>query len=378
MENNYLVILCAHIDSEIKRDTIIDTLIHLKKENVDVCLSLHTTDYLDEISKYCKFVIYDNNNEFLLFQDYINNAHHIDEPHKYGYPNGNSRHDFFSTQISMPGSPHSKSALSLLRNGTIISESNGYKWTIYLEYDISIPKLGFKSFIETHIKDMETSNKKCFYYNNIFDEFNFLWGGFFIFNTSKVFQYDKFIKNKWYKNKDNWITEWYLGFFESIVEYIFKHVFSGDETIIKVIQDDAQNFWNVNKVSEISKFRYEETFYKNDIYLRKVLQIHLYPEFKNNNTYLHLYCYNRGDETVIFEKILIYGNNHLYHNETDKKILPYHWFVLPLNYEKTLEEDTIVLEWSAKINNEQYSNIERLNTKNLIDVHNNILQIKFD
>ena len=36
MEENYLVILGSHVDSEKKRDVVIETLKHFKEENIDV------------------------------------------------------------------------------------------------------------------------------------------------------------------------------------------------------------------------------------------------------------------------------------------------------------------------------------------------------
>ena len=174
MKNNYLVIFSAHVDNENKRDETIKTLKHLKESNIDVCLSTHSNLYLDELSQYVKFIIYDKNNEFLTLQDYIDNSKYIDDVQKYGYPNGKTFHNFGHVSITTPGSPHSKCALSLLRNGVMISELNNYKWTIYLEYDIKIPRLGFKSFFDYYIDKLVESGKKCFHYETKFDGFNFL------------------------------------------------------------------------------------------------------------------------------------------------------------------------------------------------------------
>jgi hypothetical protein len=122
--------------------------------------------------------------------------------------------------INIPASPHSKSALSLLRNGIITSNYNNYTWTIYLEYDLPIPEKGFKSFIEKHIQELKDHDKKFFYYRNTTNGCNFLWGGFIIFDTESIFNSNKLLKTKWYKSKKEWIKTWYLGFFESIIENI--------------------------------------------------------------------------------------------------------------------------------------------------------------
>ena len=92
--NDYLVIFSAHVDSEIKKTETIKTLKHLKELNIDVCLSTHSALYLDELSEYVKYVVYDKNNEFLTLQDYIDNSKYIDDVAKYGYPNGKTFHNF--------------------------------------------------------------------------------------------------------------------------------------------------------------------------------------------------------------------------------------------------------------------------------------------
>jgi len=238
MNNNYLVIFSSHVDSENKKIEIIKTLEHLKESNIDVCLSTHSNLYLDELSQYVKFVIYDKNNEFLTLQDYVDNCKYIDKNDKYGYPNGQTFHDFGHVSISMPGSPHSKCALSLIRNGVMLSELNNYQWTIYLEYDVKIPEMGFKHFFEYHINELVVSGKKCFHYETKFDNFNFLWGGPFVFETSSVFNNKKFMKNDWYSSNGNWIKEWYIGFFESILEYVIYSTFNSNEIISEIIQNN--------------------------------------------------------------------------------------------------------------------------------------------
>ena len=40
MNNNYLVIFSAHVDTENKKNETLKTLKHLKESNIDVCLLL--------------------------------------------------------------------------------------------------------------------------------------------------------------------------------------------------------------------------------------------------------------------------------------------------------------------------------------------------
>ena len=379
MKNEYLVIFSAHVDSENKKHETIETLKHLKESNIDVCLSTHSNLYLDELSQYVKYVIYDENNEFLTLQDYIDNSKYIDNVSKYGYPNGKTFHDFGEVSISMPGSPHSKCALSLLRNGVFLSQLNDYKWTIYLEYDIKIPKLGFKHFFDFHIGLLTNLNKKCFYYETKFDSFHFLWGGPFIFETNSVFNNEKFMKNDWYSNKQNWIKEWYIGFFESILEHILQTTFNKNEIISEIIQKNYKNFWSINDLSEIGKFNYEETFYEKNKYLRKIFQIHLYPNVDiEGKTKLYLYCNNRGGSEVNLSKILVYSDNTLHINENNKIVNPYSWFFIPIDINNLNNNDIIILSWIGLIGNEEYNHTESIKISDLENVHKNIMSITFN
>lgn len=377
MINNYLIVLSAHIDSISKKNQLLQTLEHLNKNNIDVCLSLHSNQFLDELSKYCKFVIYDKNNEFLVLQDYLDCAHLIDNPHQYGFPNGTFTTSHFKTKMSFPGSPHSKSALMLLRNGTIISYFNDYKWTIYLEYDLSIPEIGFKNFFNFHINFLEENQKKCFYYHTIFDNFDFLWGGFFVFRTEDVFNNTKFTYNNWYLNKENWIKEWYLGFFESIIQDTFHNSFSKEDIITDIIQEKFKNFWNTSTVSQISNFTYEQNYYTDNKYIRKVFELHLYPEIIEDKIKLHLLCNNRGDQTIQINKLIVYSKHQLYYSMDSTTTLPYNWFIKPIDITNIGSNETITLEWCAKTENEQYCNVETIHISNIRDVHNKICQIKF-
>jgi hypothetical protein len=379
MDNNYLVIFSAHIDSENKKNNSIETLKHLKELNIDVCLSTHTNLYLDELSQYVKYVVYDNKNEFLTLQDYIDNSKYIDDIAKYGYANGKTFHDFGYTSICMPGSPHSKSALSLLKNGVMISELNNYKWTIYLEYDIKIPKLGFKHFFDFHINNLITSGKKCFYYETKFDNFGFLWGGPFVFETSLFFNNKKFMKNDWYSNNQNWIKEWYIGYFESVIEHTIHTVFNKTEIISEIIQENYKKFWDVDDVLKIGKFNYESSFYSENIYLRKTLQIHLYPSIDNKgNEKLYLYCNNRGGVEVNLTNILVYSNKLLHINKKNTIVNPYCWFFTPIEINKLLDDDVVILTWTGLIQNEHYTTSESLKISDLEYVHKNIMNITFN
>jgi len=377
--SDYLIILCSHIDNVEKKNTVLESLQYFKENNIDVCFSTHSGEFLTEISEQVKFITYDSNNEFLSFQDYVDNAKFIENKYKYGYPNGTSYHDFGYTSISMPGSPHSKSALSLLRNGIIVSQHNKYKWTVYLEYDITQPINGFKQYVENIINELESKNKKCFYYNNIFDGFSFLWGGLFIFNTESVFSYKKLINGNWFLSKKDWIKEWYLGFFESVVEYCFVNIFKENEIHSEIIQEKVSDVWGVDNVSEISLYKYESNYYQKNKYLRKIFEIHLYPEInKFGDKKLHLYYYNRGEQKIKLNEILVYSKNSLHLNIKNIEILPHHWFRHPINIDNLSVNDTVTLIWDGETNGEKLSTKEEIRIGDIEKIEDNIIKIVFN
>ena len=380
INNNYLVIFSAHVDSENKRDETIETLKHLKESNIDVCLSTHSNLYLDELSQYVKYVVYDNNNEFLMIQDYVDNCNHIKNSFEFGYSESKTFHNFGHVSIKTPCSPHSKSALLLVKNGVILSELKGYKWTIYLEYDIKIPNLGFKHFFDYHINKLLESGKKCFYYENKLKDESFisLWGGPFVFETNSVFNHKKFIKNDWYSNNKNWIEEWYLGFFESILDRIINDVFTKNEIIVEIIQENYKKFWDVDNFYQIGKFNYKDGLSNNDKYLKNSFRIHLYPNIDNDgNKKLFLYYYNSGDIKINIKQILVYSNNVLHFNKKNDFVNPHNWSLNPINISNLSNDDTVVLTWTGSIENENYTSTESIKISNLENAYKNIMNITF-
>jgi hypothetical protein len=377
-DSNYLVIFSAHVDSERKKNEIVKTLKHLKESSVDVCLSTHSNLYLSELSQYVKYVIYDDNNEFLTLQDYIDNSKYINEDLEYGYSKHESFHGFGSVIIKMPGSPHSKSALTLFRNGLIISQLNNYKWTIYLEYDIEIPKLGFKDFFDLHVNRLISEGKKCFHYNNISDRLNFLWGGFFLFQTNYIFDNEKFMKKDWYSTKQKWIREWNIGFFESILDYIVRSSFRSDEIATDIIQDKYKEFWDAENLSEIDKFGYQESSHVKNKYLKNNFEIHLYPYIDSNNKKLFLYYYNCGEQKVTLDKILVYSDRILHMNKKDVTAHVYGWSFEPIEITSLENDDTVILSWEGSVGKESYSHTESIKIEDLESVYKKTMSIKFN
>ena len=59
MENNFLLIIGAHQDTDSKISTVTNLLEYLKEENIDTCFSTHSYKGLEKISKYSKYCFYD-------------------------------------------------------------------------------------------------------------------------------------------------------------------------------------------------------------------------------------------------------------------------------------------------------------------------------
>jgi hypothetical protein len=379
MKSNYLVVFSAHVDSENKKNETIETLRHLKESNIDVCLSTHSNLYLDELSQYAKYVIYDANNEFLFLQDYIDNSEYLDKVSSFGESRMKTSHSFGKLSVRIPGSPHSKCALSLLKNGIMVSGFNNYKWTIYLEYDIKIPKLGFKHFFDHHINSLVESGKKCFYYYmSGYYGLKFLWGGTFVVETDSIFAHEKFMKNDWYSNKQNWIKEWQKGFFESIIEYTIKSSFNEDEIISETIDDNFKKFWDIDDFSKLGKFYHTDTFSNSRKYLTQNFKINLYPHIDNEgNRKLFLYFYNGGDKKVDLAKISVRSDDVLHIDEQNKIVHEEVWFLLPIEIDGLTDNDTVFLSWTGSIENESYGGTQSIRIGDLENVYNNIMNIEF-
>jgi hypothetical protein len=377
--NNYLVIFSAHVDSENKKNETIETLKHLKESNIDVCLSTHSDLYLEELAQYAKYVIYDDNNEFLILQDYIDNSKYLNNGSSFGASRMKISHSFGELSIGIPGSPHSRCALSLLKNGIMVSGFNNYKWTIYLEYDIKTPKLGFKHFFDHHIDTLVASNKKCFHYCMTGSTgLEFLWGGTFIVETGPIFSHEKFMKNDWHSSNQNWIKEWQKGFFESVIEYTINSSFNEDEIIAETIQDSFEKFWDIEDFSKLGKFYYTDTFSNARKYLTVKFKINLYPYIDNDgNKKLFLYFYNGGDKKVDLTKVLVRSDEVLHIDDQNKIVHEDVWFLLPIEINGLSDNDTVVLSWTGSIENEFYSGTQSIKISDLESVYKNIMNVVF-
>ena len=302
---NFLVIFCAHVDSPEKKKVVLETLNHMKDENIDVCYLSHSNMYLEEISSKVKFCSYDSDNEFLDRSIYLENVDLLQNniENNMTYCSGE-----FGTIIDlMPGSPHTKSALKLLKSGTIISHCNFYEWTIYLEYDVPIPKCGFRELIESKINILTNKNKKCFYYKNDEVTAKYLWGCMFIYKTENIYKNDRFLFTDWSCNARNWVKTWGLGFFEAIVESVMKESFTSDEILTENIRESSEKIWNIHQYGNLSRFSYFDSQYSLDHFLK----IGIFPNLINDKYEINLFVYYTGSLIDIFISNLLIKNDEM-------------------------------------------------------------------
>ena len=377
-DSNYLVIFSSHVDTEHKKNEVIETLKHLKESNVDVCLSTHSNLYLSELSQYVKYVIYDDNNDFLVLQDYIDNCSYIEDSFEFGITEKKIFHNFGKVTMRGGIALHSKSALMLIRNGVILSELNGYKWTIYLEYDIRVPDFGFDHFFDRHINRLIESGKKCFYYENGLESFRSMWTGPFIFETKSIFNHEKFIKTDWYSSTKNWIKEWKLGFFESVMENIIKESFGEEEIIKEVIQEKYKNFWSVETFYQIGKFSLKDDSPRVCDYLQNSFEAHLLPNVDiEGNKKLFLYYHNQGYKKINLDKIWVYSGGVLHINKKNTPVDPRTWTLIPIEIDKLPDTDSVTLFWEGSIEDEIYRQEESIKVSDIERVYENIIRIDF-
>ncbi len=223
--NNYLVVLASYINTDTKRDIVVDTLKHLKEQNIDVCMVMHSNQYLNDVVKYVKYLYYDYDNEYVDIQDFYTNTELLNDKNcSIGFSNVWLAGNDWNTRIHIKPE-YSRCALSLLRNGSIISHINNYDWVVYLEYDIPVPSAGYKKLIEDKINILNRDNKNCFFFKELTMDLP-VWPAIMIFNSNKLYN-SYIVKDNWYSSKINWINFWGNTGFEFCIltnKYFMKNV----------------------------------------------------------------------------------------------------------------------------------------------------------
>ena len=254
MENNFLLIIGAHQDTDSKISTVTNLLEYLKEENIDTCFSTHSYKGLEKISKYSKYCFYDEDNTFLSEDDLINSLEHINQNLiSTRWTEWFTPMEELSLITKFARCPHQKSALKIIKNGVSCADENGYKWVVYMEYDILPPTDSLKRIIEEKITELDESGMDSFLlWNQRNPSHDFLSGGFFITRTEKLKGNTKFMSN-WYKSSRDWYSCFGNKFFEEIVE---DFIVGGDKSKVQILGeiDFWKTHWGEDYIKGINVF----------------------------------------------------------------------------------------------------------------------------
>lgn len=387
MIKKYLVNIACYLNSEIKKDAAVKLIKHLRESGVDVCVTLHSNDYLSELANLANFVYFDEKNEMIKKEDIINNLDLIKEDYeRYGAYPTYFTHDFGSiVDICTPRCPHSKSALSLFKAGIIVGLHHHYDWVVYLEYDLPIPKQGYKKLFEEKIQIMETQDADAFFYRVSPKHLGGIYGAPIIVKSNIILK-SNLLCEDWFLSNRNWVKHWQCAYFEKTIEMILK-----SENKFKTIDQDidllCMTDWGVPRDDDFngscrmvqlenSQKTYEYIDYHESHYQTNLSVVYICPyKIKNSNDYgLSIYARNDGRiNTDFYIKVyiddnLVYGQNRL--------ILAKHWFFDCLDIRTANFYSEIKLEYNIKNEKGTKKFEEKLLYKNINKIHDKLVRFE--
>ncbi len=268
---DFLLLFCVHIDSENKRDIFLQKVKELKASGIDVCLCVHSPDYLSDFSPYVDYIYYDKDNEMLGENHFISNSEFSTT--NYG------KHSYYWLDLGYAKieqyflfAAHSKAILKLIKNGLAIANSNFYKWTIYMEGDLTRPTDGYKKFIEENINTLKSQNKRSLCYKL---PVGFLWGQFFILESSLIND-SAIMKLDWGSSSENWIKIFGKSHCESIVENLLFN-YGLDSSVEKYIENEIEAVWGIREWEKLNNFHSTNPVIDN-------ISIHLHPTLNSDGS----------------------------------------------------------------------------------------------
>ena len=327
MNFNYedlIFVVCGHQNTEEKKDILVDQLKNLKSEGFKVCYSTHCGDYLDEISKHCDYISYDNNNDFVYDGDIMSGLNYIRESdiknfihNRQGY-HRYYNYDNYRVCDYMHDTYHSKPALSLFRSGSQTAIQNGYTWIMYLEYDIMYPKNGYRDIIEDILIKTEDINYKSYFLNRNNKESKldpFIWTGFFLTHISNLS--GEFLIGDWVNDKREFVKKFGISHFERIIS---NNVLRLDKCYIDHLPEEINTYWDVNDILDLNNVisingglesNINCSFYvlkENDKYYLKVFS-YLVPDIINK-CQIHDFKVTMNGEVIYNTSFEINGSNY--------------------------------------------------------------------
>lgn len=266
---DYCVILSAHQNTDEKKDYILTTLEYFKKMNVDVCFTTHSPLFLDEISKLCKWTVYDSVNEFMYPNDWLKNVDVLDTNIDRGKTNMWKTYTGFEivTHFASDFSPHLRSCFVLFANALKMVHDYGYKWFVYLEYDVAQPKDGYCSWIEKKLELLKLSDSNTFFYKR--DDSDGSWPvGFFFISQVEIFIEHEYFKNtSWKYSKRDWIKNFQRCIFETSVERLLTTSKLEIKSQTEYLSNESFDLWGCKDYSSnlVNKFNYNQVFIRPEL-----------------------------------------------------------------------------------------------------------------
>ena len=362
--SRFLIVLSSHITSDISENTLYDVLDEFNKENIDVCISTHTTMGIERMSKIVRYLVYDSNNNWVYANDFFSNIDLLSDDN---CSNGNSNlyvgSEGLQASCLIPGPEYSKPALSIIRNGVSVAMANCYDWVVYLEYDIPTPSNGFKKFIENKIELLKLYNKDVFYYEHSGDT-DYLWGGFFIAKTDLIYSSNYLMKKNWVTDSKKWIEVWGNTPFEYCVLKCIREV--SNNKLVRKIAEECEDVWGIKNYTDLSR-SYESHKSK----IGKGIICHIYPKKINDNQYrLYLLKYNNNPLQTIKNLKVSIDNKSVFFVETENICeYCYNFTEVEINSSNT----SVKLEY--KINNKFI--VEEYMLKDIYKIHKYLMSINF-
>lgn len=344
--NDYLVGVCAHVNTDEKFKQLVEQLESLREEGLDVCLCINSNKYLSELSGYVKYLVFDSNNEFLDQPFYIENAEICHN--NYGYVKFGFYSSGFSAQYLVPFHGHPKPAFKLWMNSFYAGWQNGYKWICHTEYDVKKPLTGWKPYFDGIIKDLNQKNKKAFYYL----ENGTMWGNCFVV-SSEICENQILNQSRHIETNRDWVKYWGTAVAETCLSSIMYDHFK-DSVIVENARESVNNVWGISDPGEIhqsSKSDFDDGINHFLVNKNDPEVVHIYPLKTDQGYELHLFenCTGRCNTQVEILNVEIFYDDLLVYSNGSKILYSSHWSInklpsyegverISLSYEKKVGE----------------------------------------
>lgn len=382
--NDILFICSGHQDSDSKLEHVLGNLKKLSSMNIDICYTTHCSKGIDEISKYCKHLVYDSNNLFPNESDLLNNLEHIPvENFEFlltsykTLPFGTINNRLFLT--------HSKPALSNFRNGVYKALDKKYKWIVYIEYDIILPEIDILKHFNDKVDFLNSNNLDGDFYYCVDQRNPLVWPHFFICKP-EIFK-DDVDFNSDFETSDNFVKIYANRFFEQILDKIVR---SKENVIVRSGYELVDDFkFNVDKSiicdqGVLSRFSLDERNKDlNDLDLTSSKNhspwyIELYTLENDEGEYgLNLVIHSLGgsDEVYKLNHLNVLDDNSnilLILNDMDLSMNNWYSFNVVNNYKIKSEIKNIYVEYSIEMINVKKINVKYKLNLNSIEKYKNL------